>query len=122
MAYVHANILLHATYMTPKEDLVERARTFEVPLVVLSQYMRRCWVAREPVELLRHCHTNNFRALSILCLHQAVEMATAMVPATAIPRPGGRGGYRGGRSRGRPHTPRGAPSQPAKKGPCCKRQ
>ena len=29
MAYVQANILLCATYMTPKEDLLERARTFQ---------------------------------------------------------------------------------------------
>ena len=29
MAYVQANILLCATYLTPKKELFERARTFQ---------------------------------------------------------------------------------------------
>ena len=106
LAYVQANILLCTTYMTPKEDLFERARTFQdsfeatmqiippstgpcIPIIAGScrwyypSTMRRCWAAREPVESRCDGHSNIVGAPSLLHLHRAAEMVAAM--ATSVP-------------------------------------
>ena len=72
--------------------------------MVLSQYFDRCWVAREQVELSRHCHSNIVATPSLLRLHRAVTS----VPSDSYPLPGLQRGVPGRAPRKRPPTlPRG---------------
>ena len=91
--------------------------------------MRRCWVASEPVDSFRHCHSNIVEAPSFLCLHRAVEMDAAIVtsvPSDSHSPPGRQTGvsWRAPRWRPPPPPPSGpeAASPPAKKGRGAKKQ
>ena len=111
MAYVQANILLCAKYIIPSRlatrQIIQQSMGPYIPIIAGScrwycpSTIRRCWIARELVEIRRHCHSIIVLvgAPSLLRLHQAVEMAAAMVtsvPSDSHPPPGQQRGCKGG--------------------------